>query len=73
VSVKHDWRLGPYTVDDCDDPVRFPPDEGTYEMRDGWVLMSPWHDLNHVSATARRKTISPKWPTTHVRASSGIG
>ena len=24
-----------------------PPDEGTYEMRDGWVLTSPRHDLNH--------------------------
>lgn len=47
MSVAHDWRLGPYTVDDLDDPLRFPPDEGTYEMRDGWVLMSPWHDLNH--------------------------
>ncbi len=47
MSVAHDWRLGPYTVDDLDDPVRFPPDEGTYEMRDGWVLMSPWHGLNH--------------------------
>jgi Uma2 family endonuclease len=47
MSVAHDWRLGPYTVDDLDDPVRFPPDEGTYEMRDGWVLMSPWHGLSH--------------------------
>jgi Uma2 family endonuclease len=47
MSVAHDWRLGPYTVDDLDDPVRFPPDEGTYEMRDGWVLMSPWHGLGH--------------------------
>ncbi len=47
MSVAHDWRLGPYTVDDLDDPVRFPPDAGTYEMRDGWVLMAPWHDLNH--------------------------
>jgi Uma2 family endonuclease len=47
MSVAHDWRLGPYTVDDLNDPVRFPPDEGTYEMRDGWVLMSPWHDLSH--------------------------
>jgi hypothetical protein len=47
MSVAHDWRLGPYTVDDFDDPVRFPPDEGTYEMRDGWVLISPWHDLVH--------------------------
>lgn len=46
MSVAHDWRLGPYTVDDLDDPVRFPPDEGTYEMRDGWVVMSPWHDLS---------------------------
>ena len=47
MSVAHDWRLGPYTVDDLDDPVRFPPDEGTYEMRDGWVLMSPRHGLSH--------------------------
>jgi len=47
MSVAHDWRLGPYTVDDLDDPVRFPPDEGTYEMRDGWVLMSPWQGLSH--------------------------
>jgi Uma2 family endonuclease len=47
MSVAHDWRLGPYTVDDLADPVRFPPGEGTYEMRDGWVLMSPWHDLSH--------------------------
>jgi Uma2 family endonuclease len=47
MSVAHDWRLGPYVVDDLDDPVRFPPDEGTYEMRDGWVLMSPWHGLDH--------------------------
>jgi Uma2 family endonuclease len=47
MSVAPDWRLGPYTVDDLDDPMRFPPDEGTYEMRDGWVLMSPWHGLNH--------------------------
>jgi len=47
MSVAHDWRLGPYTVDDLDDPVRFPPDEGTYEMRDGWVLRSPWHGLGH--------------------------
>lgn len=47
MSVARDWRLGPYTVDDLDDRVRFPPDEGTYEMRDGWVLMSPWHDLSH--------------------------
>jgi Uma2 family endonuclease len=47
MSVAHDWRLGPYTVDDLDDPVRFPPDEGTYEMRDGWVLKSPWHGLSH--------------------------
>jgi Uma2 family endonuclease len=47
MSVAHDWRLGPYTVDDLDDPMRFPPDEGTYEMRDGWVLMSPWHGLGH--------------------------
>src|SRR5260370_40952833 len=46
MSVAHDWRLGPYTVDDLDDPVRFPPDEGTYEMRDWWVLMSPWHGLS---------------------------
>jgi hypothetical protein len=47
VSLAHDGRLGPYTVDDVDDPLRFPPDEGTYEMRDGWVLTSPWHGLNH--------------------------
>ena len=47
MSVAHDWRFGPYTVDDLDDAVRFPPDEGTYEMRDGWVLMSPPHDLSH--------------------------
>lgn len=47
MSVAHDWRLGPYTVDDLDDPVRFPPDEGAYEMRDGWVLMSPRHGLSH--------------------------
>jgi Uma2 family endonuclease len=47
MSVARDWRLGPYTVDDLDDPVRFPPDEGTYEMRDGWVLMSPRHGLSH--------------------------
>ena len=47
MSVTHDWRLGPYTVDDLDDPVRFPPDEGTFEMRDGWVLSSPWHGLGH--------------------------
>jgi len=46
MSVAHDWRLGPHVVDDLDDPVRFPPDEGTYEMRDGWVLMSPWHGLD---------------------------
>jgi hypothetical protein len=24
MSVAHDWRFGPYTVDDLDDPVRFP-------------------------------------------------
>ncbi|MGH3195430.1 MAG: Uma2 family endonuclease, partial [Streptosporangiaceae bacterium] len=47
MSVARDWRLGPYTVGDLDDPVRFPPDEGTYEMRDGWVLMSAWHGLSH--------------------------
>jgi Putative restriction endonuclease len=47
MSVAHDWRLGPYTVDDLDDPARFPPDEGTYEMRDGWILMSPWRGLSH--------------------------
>ena len=28
-----------YTVDDLDDPVRFPPDEGTYGMRDGSLLI----------------------------------
>ena len=47
MSVVHDWRLGPYTVDDLYDHVRFPPDEGTYEMRDGWVIMAPWHSLDH--------------------------
>jgi Uma2 family endonuclease len=47
MSVVRDWRLGPYTVDDLDDHVRFPPDEGTYEMRDGWVIMAPWHGLDH--------------------------
>lgn len=47
MSVARDWRLGPYTVDDLDDPARFPTDEGTYEMRDGWVVMAPWHSLDH--------------------------
>lgn len=47
MSLAHDWRLGPYTVADLDDHVRFPPDEGTYEMRDGWVVRSPWHSLDH--------------------------
>ena len=47
MSVAHDWRLGPYTVDDLDDSRRFPPDEGNYEMRDGWVIMAPWHSLDH--------------------------
>jgi Uma2 family endonuclease len=56
MSVAHDWRLGPYTVDDLDDPVRFPPDEGTYEMRDGWILMSPWHDLSHEIIIDNTKT-----------------
>ena len=67
MSVAHDWRFGPYTVDDLDDPVRFPPDEGTYEMRDGWVLMSPWHDLNHeiIIDTPRQRCVQPP----HVRTS----
>ena len=47
MSVALDWRVGPYTVDDLDDHVRFPPDNGTYEMRDGWVIMAPWHSLEH--------------------------
>lgn len=47
MSVALDWRLGPYTVDDLDDHVRFPSDDGTYEMRDGWVIMAPWHSLDH--------------------------
>jgi Uma2 family endonuclease len=47
MSAAYDWRLGPYTVDDLDDSRRFPPDEGNYEMRAGWVIMAPWHSLDH--------------------------
>ncbi|MBV9092352.1 MAG: Uma2 family endonuclease [Streptosporangiaceae bacterium] len=39
-------RPGPYTVDDLDDLARFPPEDGAYEMRDGWVILSGWHSLS---------------------------
>jgi Uma2 family endonuclease len=82
VSVVHDWRSGPYTVDDLDDPVRFPPDEGTYEMRHGWVFLSARHDLNHeiiidnakaaLRAAAARAGIKVRVLTPRVATPDGI-
>lgn len=40
-------RNGPFTIGDLDDHRRFPPGEGSYEMRDGRVIWSPRHGLEH--------------------------
>ncbi|MFI6504549.1 Uma2 family endonuclease [Nonomuraea typhae] len=48
MSLEQDWR-GPYTVDDLADLSRFPPEEGVWELEEGWPAVSPWRGV-HVAA-----------------------